>query len=651
MFPSPAAQSFLINGRMHRVFTRQGTLVPATPGWEICGPWETRAKVPACRKPCALTFLATEIWSKPQTPSVLDVRHEHGRVCQQNQTRTSGQTPLARRKTCFTLVERQTTHCMKFHRNSGSGFEKPSAPDVGVCRRAAKFLLEMISALSVVSIAACLAGDWPGFRGPNGDGTCNARIRTDWASNPPKVLWRKGASNNLQDGFSSIAVSGDRLFTMVRRSINGSYQEVCVALDTETGAELWSRPLGPAKYDGGGNEGAPGNSGGDGPRSTPTVNGNRVYVFTAWLALACLDAADGHVVWSVDLTAAPYNASVITWQNAASPIVRDGLVIVNGNVPSKRLMAFNAENGTLVWSGHDDKMTHSTPVNAELLGVPQVIFYAQSGLVAVHPSTGAVLWRHACSYNGVSVASSPVVAGDLVYCSAGYGTGARVIRVSKSGSTFSTTQIARTSGMFESQWATPVCYEGCLYGIFGTKEYATAPLKCLKVDTLEEQWSQDGFGMGGALLVRDKLLVLTDAGALVLIQPTPAAYSEIVRFAALSGKCWNVPAVTDGRIYARSTREIVALDVSVPPPPQVRLEVVRSATDGKVRIRFRNADGTAIEPGRLPGIQVLAGSDVAAPRAMWAELVSDLQVQDGTVFLDELTEAWPQRFYRIVENP
>ncbi|MGC8988667.1 MAG: PQQ-binding-like beta-propeller repeat protein [Verrucomicrobiia bacterium] len=515
----------------------------------------------------------------------------------------------------------------------------------------AKLLLHPVFVLSVVSAVACFGGDWPGFRGPNGDGTSNARIRTDWVANPPKVLWRKGASNNLQGGFSSIVVSGQRLFTMVRRSIGGTDQEVCVALDTETGGEFWSTPLGPATYDGGGNEGAAGNTGGDGPRSTPTVNGNRVYVFTSWLVLACLDAADGHVVWSVDLMAAPYKASVIPWQNAASPIVRDGLVIVNGNVPSKRIMAFNAETGSLVWSGHDDKMTHSTPVNAELFGVPQVIFYAQSGLVALNPVTGAVLWRHACSYNGVSVASSPVVAGDLVYCSAGYNTGARVIRVSKSGSTFSTTQIARTPGLFESQWATPVIYEGCLYGIFGTKEHATAPLKCLKLDTLEEQWSQDGFGMGGLLLVRDKLLVLTDAGALVLIQPTCAAYSEIARFPALSGKCWNVPAVIDGRIYARSTKEIVALDVSVPPPPKLRLEILRATRDGKVRIRFRNADGTPTEPGRLPGIQVLASSDVASPPATWDELISDLQIEDGTVFLDELTEAWPQRFYRIVENP
>jgi len=569
----------------------------------------------------------------------------------ENQIATSVPMALARRKTCFKLVERQKEHSMKCHRSSGSEFGNQSVLNFGVCQRVAKLLLQTIFVLSVAGAAACLGGDWPGFRGPNGDGTSNARIRTDWAANPPKVLWRKGTANNLQDGFSSIAVSGQRLFTMVRRSIGGTYQEVCVALDTETGVELWSRPLGPATYDGGGNEGAPGNTGGDGPRSTPTVNGNRVYVFTSWLVLACLDAEDGHVVWSVDLMAAPYKASVITWQNAASPIVRDGLVIVNGNVPSKRLMAFNAETGALVWSGQDDKMTHSTPVNAELFGVPQVIFYAQSGLVAVNPNTGAVLWRHACTYNGVSVASSPVVVGDLVYCSAGYNTGARVIRVSKSGSAFSTTQIARTPGMFESQWATPVCYEGFLYGIFGTKEHGTAPLKCLRIDTLEEQWSQDGFGMGGVLLVRDKLLALTDAGAIVLVQPTPGAYSEIARFAALSGKCWNVPAVIDGRIYARSTKEIVALDVSVSPPPKLRLEILRAATNGKVRIRFRNADGTPIESGRLPGIQVLASSDVAAPSAMWAELITDLEIEDGTVFLDELTEAWPQRFYRIVENP
>lgn len=501
------------------------------------------------------------------------------------------------------------------------------------------------------TVQEALGDDWTGFRGSNGDGTCSARIRTDWAANPPKVLWRKGASENLRDGFSSIAVSGGRLFTLVKRSVGGVNQEVCVALNASTGAEFWATPLGRARYDGGGNEGAPGNDGGDGPRSTPTVAGDRVYVFTAWLVLACLDAADGHVVWSKDLMAAPYNASPIAWQNGASPLVCNGLVIVNGNVSSKRLMAFRAGDGALAWSGQDDKMTHSTPVMAELGGVPQVIFYAQSGLVSVNPTNGVALWRHACSYNGVSVAASPVVAGDLVYCSAGYNTGARVVRVSKSGSAFSTTQIKRMPGALESHWATPVHHSGYLYGVYGTKEYGYAPLKCLKMDTLEEQWSQDGFGPGGVVLVRDKLLALSDAGALVLVDPSPAAYSELARFNALTGKCWNVPAVTDGRIYARSTKEIVALDVAVPLPPPLRITMLQFVGSNKVQVRFRNADGTAVDVARLSGIQVRASSDSAAPVGEWATLAGPLQLDNGTAFVEESTSQWPQRFFRIVENP
>ncbi|MCX8107239.1 MAG: PQQ-like beta-propeller repeat protein [Verrucomicrobiae bacterium] len=490
---------------------------------------------------------------------------------------------------------------------------------------------------------------WPAFRGPNGNGTSNARIRTDWSVNPPRVLWRKGAAENLQGGFSSISVGGGRLFTMVKRNIDGMAQEVCVALDAETGKELWAKPLGPANYNLGGDQGAPGNTGGDGPRSTPTLSGNKVYVFTAWLRLACLDTQDGRIVWSVDFTRPPYEAPVIEWQNAASPLVVDGLVIVNCNAPSGRIVALNAETGAVVWRKHDDKMTHSTPVLAEFTGVRQVLFYAQSGLVSVDPATGNPFWRHSCSYNNVCVAASPVVWGDLVYCSAAYSTGARVVRVSKSGSTFTATQVRRTPGQFQNQWVTPVCHEGYLYGIFGAGEYGTAPLKCVKLDTLEEQWSQSGFGPGGVLLVRDKLIVLADNGTLVVVEPTPELYIELARFKALSGKCWNVPAVTDGRIYARSTTEIVALDVSVPPPPPIRLELVQIVPEGKLRVQIRNQDGTPISAERLSNLQVLTSQDVKAPIETWDKLTDQLRLDNGMAYAEETVEASSKRFFIVVE--
>lgn len=157
----------------------------------------------------------------------------------------------------------------------------------------------------------------------------------------------------------------------------------------------------------------------NGPRTTPSVEGDRVFVLSSYLQLHCLDARTGQGVWTNNLVA-QFGGVVIPNENAASPLIKGDLVLVNANAPNQCLMAFHKQDGTLAWKRHNDRLTHATPVTATLGGVEQVIFFAQTGLVSVAASTGDVLWRHSVNYNGVSVAASPVVAGDLVYCSRYY---------------------------------------------------------------------------------------------------------------------------------------------------------------------------------------------------------------------------------------
>ena len=130
------------------------------------------------------------------------------------------------------------------------------------------------------------AADWPQYRGPNHDGVSSEKILTTWPAGGPRQLWK----TPLTDGFSSLTVGGGRAFTLVTREADGADQEMCVALDANTGKELWAAPLGIAKYDGGGDSGTEENSGGDGPRSTPSVDGDRVYTMSARLFLKCLEA-------------------------------------------------------------------------------------------------------------------------------------------------------------------------------------------------------------------------------------------------------------------------------------------------------------------------------------------------------------------------
>ncbi|MBI3877300.1 MAG: PQQ-binding-like beta-propeller repeat protein [Verrucomicrobia bacterium] len=175
-----------------------------------------------------------------------------------------------------------------------------------------------------LTATAAFAVDWPQYRGPNLDSTTSEKISSHWSAAGPKQLWKVPTT----DGFSSFVVSGGKVFTVVRRTVETVPWEVCVALDANTGNGLWATPVGLSKYDTEeGNSGAPDNKGGDGPRTTPSVDGNHVYVMSGHLALHCLDAATGKEVWKHDLKE-EFAGREVRWQNAAAPLIEGGLVLV-----------------------------------------------------------------------------------------------------------------------------------------------------------------------------------------------------------------------------------------------------------------------------------------------------------------------------------
>ena len=419
--------------------------------------------------------------------------------------------------------------------------------------------------IRTLALAALLAGpalvhaeDWNFVRGPHGDGSSAEKIASSWPADGPKVLWRVPSDN----GFSSFAVGGGRAFTLELKTVEGAPQEVLVARNADTGAELWTKPLGPVKYTGGGDDGAKDNNGGDGPRSTPTLDGGNVYVTSSKLVLTSFDAKTGAVVWRQDLMK-DFGGPNITWQNAASPLVEGNLVLVAGGGAGQSLLAFNKTDGKPVWKAFDETMTHATPTPATIHGQRQAIFFVKSGLLSIEPKTGKELWRFAFPWK-TSTAASPVVAGDIVYCSAGYGVGAAACRVTKAGDTWKAEQIYRSEGNkpLANHWSTPVLKDGHLYGMFQFKEYGDGPVKCVEVATGKVKWEKPGFGPGQVILVGDKVLALGDAGQLVLIKATPDSYEEIARADILDGKCWTTPVLSNGRVYARSTKEAVCVDVS-----------------------------------------------------------------------------------------
>ncbi|MEI7733626.1 MAG: PQQ-binding-like beta-propeller repeat protein [Verrucomicrobiota bacterium] len=437
----------------------------------------------------------------------------------------------------------------------------------------------LISSTLFIAAQTNFSQEWPSFRGPTGDGISPEKVLTAWPAGGPKHIWQAPTPN----GLSAFAIGDGKAFVMLSHPVAGGVPEpapapapekgkgkgkgkgggggagvtdVCMALDASTGQKLWEVPLNTTKHSGAGE--------GDGARATPAVDGNRVYVYSDVMVLMCLDTASGKTIWKQDILN-EFGGQNIGWNSAMSPMIDGDLVYVAGGGAGQAMLAFNKTTGALAWKSGTDTMTHATPVIATIGGEKQVIFFLKSGLVAVNPKTGAELWKYGFPFK-TATAASPIVCGDIVFCSAGYGVGGAACQVTKTGGGWEAKELWMLKGdnsPVATLWSTPVHKDGYLYGVFSYKKYGPAGLmKCVEVKTGKVMWEQAGFGAGQVILAGNCVVALTDDGQLVLVEPKPDAYKELARAQVLSGKCWTPPSLSKGRLYLRGRTESVCLDVA-----------------------------------------------------------------------------------------
>ena len=211
-----------------------------------------------------------------------------------------------------------------------------------------------------------------------------------------------------------------------------------------------------------------------------------------------------------------------------------------------------------------------------------------------------------------------------------------------------------------NHWATPVYRDGFLYGIYGE---SLTTLRCIELATGTEKWRQDGAGLGAVSFVAGQVLVLTDQGYLLLVKPDPSAYTEIARHRALDGsgssipgvsvKCWNVPAISNGRIYVRSTTEAVCLDVaSAAPSPPLKLNPAFAAGAGIFQLVIGNEDGSPLGSDRAANLDIFASTNLGIGFSGWMPLTNVPVLTNGQLRLaDPQSPATPQRFFRVQERP
>ena len=406
-------------------------------------------------------------------------------------------------------------------------------------------LLWLIAGLLTVSQSR--ANDWPQFLGPTRNGVyAGSDLADDWPGNGPPVVWKKAVGH----GFSGPVVVDGKLILFQRLA----EQETVACLDSRTGNPIWSFAYPTSYLDDFGFD--------DGPRATPQVTGARVYTFGAQGMLHCLELGSGKKVWSVDVKS-EFDAGNGFFGMACSPLVEGKAVILNvGGAKGAGIVAFDKDNGKLLWKTSDDEASYSSPIAATLGGQRYVLLLARNDFIALDPVAGEIRFQYPWhSANRMSVnAATPLVMGDTIFLSASYGTGAVLLRLGDHG----IQKVWSGDDLLSNHYATSVELNGFLYGIHGRTDPGFRPrstFRCLELKTQKVRWETNAVGPATITRAGGQLLMLTDKGELLDVLANPNSFQLKSRAQILTGEVRAFPAIADGFFYARNKDQLVCVDL------------------------------------------------------------------------------------------
>ncbi len=414
-----------------------------------------------------------------------------------------------------------------------------------------------LSLFAVLLPLAAATSDWPQWHGPNRN--CLAPAGAPVPTSLPKELkplWKI----NVGGGFAAPVVAGGKL---VYLDENGS-QEVAHLLDADTGKEIWQTPFAGRSAD----------EWGAGPRATPIMDGDRVYVQSTSGEFRCLKLSDGKVVWGVSFEkdfgvkflGYKANSGTATRRgNNGSGVVDGNAVIVPvGSTEGATLVCFDKLTGKQLWKSGDDETAYSSLMVATLGGVKQVVAFAATSLVGVDRATGQPLWRVPLKSGANRHACTPVIAGDTITV-ASQSLGLVCIRIGKTGGGLEAVP-AWTNKDLKINLATPALAGSSFYTQGASKDFV-----CVDAKTGTVKWSQPGFGNGkrdyaSTIVVGKNLLVLTEDGQLLLLAANAEKYTELGRLQVCGGT-WCFPAYANGHLFVRDTRELSCVSLLPPKLP------------------------------------------------------------------------------------
>jgi outer membrane protein assembly factor BamB len=422
-----------------------------------------------------------------------------------------------------------------------------------------------MSPLPAVLAALCLAPaaelkvkptDWPQFRGPNRDGfSQETGLLKQWPEEGPPKVW---TATGLGQGYGSVSVVGGMIFGTGKKD----GQESIWALDEATGRQKWETPFTTSEQA----------ARGDGPRSTPTYAAGKVYAVGSEGTLACADADTGKLLWTKSYTK-DFGGKPQDWGYCESVLVDDGRVIGTPGSASAAMVALNPDTGAVIWktavARPGQKGGYASPVKAEIGGVPMYLnlLGQTGGVVGVHAKTGKLLWQYAGVMNGVANIPSPVVRGNLVFVSTGYGAGAALLRMVASGGSVTVKELKKHSGgALQNHHGGMVPVGEYIY--LGSQHNKGFPA-CVEFKTGEIKWAEQrgaarGDGSAATAAADGMIYFRYQNGVMALVKANPEQFDLVSSFKLpeQSGSpSWPHPAIANGKLYIRDQDKLLCFDI------------------------------------------------------------------------------------------
>ena len=397
--------------------------------------------------------------------------------------------------------------------------------------------------------------DWSRFRGPDCDGKCpETGLLQEWPEGGPELLWKL---EGLGTGFSSVTIVDGRIFTMGDVEVDGKESQCVMAFDLKTREQLWVTPIGPPHS--------------DGPRCTPTVDGELLYVVGTEGDLVCAESATGKIRWRKHFVRDFQGKYMMHWKFSESPLVDGEKLLCTPGGPEATIVALDKKTGEVIWKcavpeiggRGKDGAGYSSMIVAEIDGVRQYVQILGRGAVGVEAETGRFLWGYNRIANPTANIPTPVVRGDYVFVTTSYKTGSALLKLTRNGDGMDVEEVYFLGQKeFENHHGGVVLVGDYLYG--GSGQNQGVPV-CLEFETGKIAWTADPPGrQSAAVLYADGHLYFRyQDGLVALMEARPDEYrlKGTFRPPVKKGPGWPHPVIHDGRLYLRDNDVLMCYDV------------------------------------------------------------------------------------------